>query len=178
VANASKNKGDRFEREAAAYLLEHAADIVLPDCQRLLGAGRKDDIGDLRAFVDVAVQVKAYNNVLAALREGVAGARAQAERSGTELHLAMVPIPRVSRTNPDVVRWLACSYVWPTPVTTDTFAMSGRALTWVRTADEPIDTRVATIATRGLEPVYLGSLQAWLAAYRNRGKIAAQTPSN
>lgn len=168
VANASKKKGDRFEREAAAYLIDQAPDLVLPDCQRYLGAGRKDDIGDLRAFHDTTVQVKAYNDPLAAIRLGVAGARAQSTRADTALHLGMVPVPRASKTDPNVVRWLACTYEWPTPVETESWGLAGRAVNWVRTADQPIDSRVTSISTRGLEPFYLGSMQAWLAAYRTR----------
>lgn len=51
--NASKAKGDRGEREAAALL----CDLLGVPARRKLGAGRLDDVGDLDGVPDTVVQV-------------------------------------------------------------------------------------------------------------------------
>src|SRR6478735_12765266 len=58
VPNTNKRKGDRAEREAVAVLCELAPDLVVARPQRLLGAGRREDTGDLWVFPGVTVQVK------------------------------------------------------------------------------------------------------------------------
>ncbi len=54
MSSPSKNKGDNGEREVQALL----RDILgLPPVRRALGAGRKDDVGDIDGVPNTAVQV-------------------------------------------------------------------------------------------------------------------------
>ena len=46
MTSSSKAKGDKAEREIAAIL----SDQLGIDCKRLLGAGRKEDVGDLHGL--------------------------------------------------------------------------------------------------------------------------------
>jgi hypothetical protein len=54
MTNRNKTAGDRYEREAQALLRDL---LGLPDARRALGAGRKDDIGDIHAVPDTTIQV-------------------------------------------------------------------------------------------------------------------------
>lgn len=97
MANTAKNKGDRFEWKAVRYIQSHEIGANLIDVTtpgRLLGAGRKDDGGDLHLFTDVAVQVKAYKDLGSAVRESAYKAQDQAAYAEKPLGVGMVPIPR------------------------------------------------------------------------------------
>src|SRR5690625_4924548 len=111
MASFSKNKGDRAEREAVEYLQQVADDLVVPRAQRMLGAGRADDVGDLRVLADVAVQVRNYklDSLGAALRSAAMDAVAQAANGDIPHALGLVPYPRARA---GTVRWLAS---WLTP---------------------------------------------------------------
>ena len=65
MTNANKNKGDAAEREIATIL----ADLTGWPVRRKLGAGRKDDEGDLEGIPGTVVQVANWANVLAAVRQ-------------------------------------------------------------------------------------------------------------
>lgn len=54
MTGASKAKGDRGEREVVPLLSRL---LRLPDVRRALGAGRKDDVGDIDGVPNTAVQV-------------------------------------------------------------------------------------------------------------------------
>jgi hypothetical protein len=63
LTNANKQKGDKGERECAALL----ADLLGVPARRALGAGRKDDVGDVYGIPQLVVQVYAgTSNVVAA----------------------------------------------------------------------------------------------------------------
>jgi len=59
VANPQKRKGDDAEREIAAKLTNELGFHV----QRKLGAGRKEDTGDLYGIPDTVVQVASWADV-------------------------------------------------------------------------------------------------------------------
>lgn len=65
VANSSKAKGDRAEREVETIL----RDLLGVPARRALGAGRKDDIGDIHGVPDTVIQVVNWKNVAKAVRE-------------------------------------------------------------------------------------------------------------
>jgi hypothetical protein len=67
VANPNKRKGDRAERELATTLSE----MLNKPIRRMLGAGRKDDTGDLDGIADTAIQVKHWNDITAAITQGI-----------------------------------------------------------------------------------------------------------
>jgi len=64
MANSSKLKGDRAELEVQAWFREH---LGIP-ARRALGAGRKDDIGDIHGVPNTVVQVANRKDVAAAVR--------------------------------------------------------------------------------------------------------------
>ena len=52
--NFAKSKGDRAERDVAAYLREHG----FPFAERRFGAGTAHDRGDIQGLVGIVVEVK------------------------------------------------------------------------------------------------------------------------
>src|SRR5699024_5027038 len=138
MANSSKNKGDRAEREAVEYLQQMIPDLVVPRAQRMLGAGRADDVGDLRVLLDVAVQVRNYklDSLGAALRSAAVDAVGQAANGDMPYALGLVPYPRARSGS---VRWLA---TWVTPpagllIEAHEFASVSKAAAWVRDDQGP-----------------------------------------
>lgn len=164
--NRSKDKGDRAEREAVVVLKSSAPDLALPEARRKLGAGRRDDVGDLDVFDDVTIQVKSLQSVSDALREAVQGAEVQSARARTRLHVGVVPIPRARRNS---VRWLAITREWPAELPDDlpTFSITVRAVDWLRRVDpdSPPDERVLRLSRAG-DVAYLGTISAWTTALR------------
>ncbi|WP_156697999.1 hypothetical protein [Nocardioides sp. Leaf285] len=180
MANKAKNKGDAAEREAVEVLRQMCPDLVRPSAMRMLGAGRKDDIGDLRVFDDVSVQVKCFAPAYMAngLREAAKGASVQrgnaiAQGFDVPFALGMIPIPRQPTSG--AVRWLAAVEKWPVdlPCTPIRFTVAAKLLTWVKDDIGPIGylahPRERRIATHGLsltDTVLVAPVEAWIAAYR------------
>jgi len=65
VTHPSKRKGDRAELEVQGYLCD---ELGYP-ARRALGAGRKDDIGDITGIPDTCVQVTATDRIIDALEK-------------------------------------------------------------------------------------------------------------
>lgn len=182
MANKSKEKGDKAEREMVALLSQFTPDLCVENPDRMLGAGRRDDIGDLRVYPDVTMQVKAYKNLANGLREGAAGALDQQMRSGQPFAVGFTPIPRAPVGNWSKVRWLAAAYDWPDPEvgfrsSTETFqsASLAKAVAWLRdpSVDIPIDERVVELERTGMPTLWVGSVQSWVADYRSAsGRLA------
>jgi len=142
MANSAKDKGDRFEREAVPVLVELLPEFAVTKPMRMLGAGRKDDVGDLHVLADAAVQVKAWDNMGGAIRTAVSGSVIQAGHGDKEYALGMVPVQgaRVHQ-----VHWLACVAPgrWPVPVEpVAEFGMVSKALAWVKDDEGPYGYRV------------------------------------
>jgi hypothetical protein len=69
MANPQKRKGDAAERELAALLNEALLYHGIPVCcERALGAGRKQDTGDIFGLRDHVIQVASWADVAAAAR--------------------------------------------------------------------------------------------------------------
>jgi hypothetical protein len=80
VANSSKRKGDRAELEVQGIL----RDLLGVPARRALGAGRKDDIGDITGVPDLTIQVSNKQaRFYEAIREKPLEAERQRERAGT-----------------------------------------------------------------------------------------------
>ena len=169
MANASKQKGDRGEREAVEVLTCLAPDLLVDKPQRKLGAGRKEDTGDLVVLPDVTIQVKTYGKVETILREAAVGAEAQRVRAGSTFALGMAPIPRARRGS---VRWLAAVLSWPGGDPDDLdlvhVGMVGRAVTHLRREDLGVrrDRRIVAVERAGLPRLYIATIDAWMAAWR------------
>ena len=65
MANPSKRKGDKAELEVQGLLRE----LLGVPARRALGAGRRDDVGDIHGVPDTAVQVANYADLDRAVRE-------------------------------------------------------------------------------------------------------------
>lgn len=78
MANPQKDRGDRAEREVQGLLRDH---LGIP-ARRKLGAGRKDDIGDIDAG-DMTIQVADWKDIGRALREKPRECEQQQGRAGT-----------------------------------------------------------------------------------------------
>lgn len=174
MANPSKAKGDRAERECVEAIVALAPHLVRERPQRMLGAGRKDDVGDLSVVDGVTMQVKALKSVATAVRQAAMGAEAQRLNSMDRFAVGLVPIPRARVGDPTRVRWLASAIHWPDPevgsrATTEHFLVSkfANVQAWLTdiTIDIPIDQRVVELAMAGKPTLWVGTLQAWLNDY-------------
>lgn len=89
MAHPSKRKGDSAELEAARIL----SDLLGVPAKRALGAGRKEDTGDIFGVPDLTVQVANYKNIATALNEKLAECPVQQERAGTTFGACMIRRP-------------------------------------------------------------------------------------
>ena len=65
MANPAKRKGDSAELECQGWFREH---LGVP-ARRALGAGRKDDVGDISGIPDTVISVAAWSDLDRAVRE-------------------------------------------------------------------------------------------------------------
>ncbi len=75
----SKRRGDRAELAVQALI----RDLLGWPARRMLGAGRKDDIGDVTGVPDTTVQVCDWKDLLAAVRTKPRECEQQQLRAGT-----------------------------------------------------------------------------------------------
>jgi hypothetical protein len=173
--NASKNKGDRAEREAVEVLKELASDLVLPNAMRKLGAGRREDTGDLHVFSDVTIQVKSLKNPVDALRAAASGALVQSERAQTRWHVGMAPLPRARKNG---IHWLCVTSEWPTsPIGLfPQFGTTGTAIEYIRSDSKFITVipteRLAMVTRQGKGSLFIGSVDAWIDGLRAARSMA------
>jgi hypothetical protein len=78
VTHPSKRKGDRAELEVQGIL----QDLLGVPARRKLGAGRKDDMGDIDGVPDTTLQVCSYQDIGRAIREKLPETVEQQERAG------------------------------------------------------------------------------------------------
>lgn len=170
MGNRCKRKGDRGELEAVAALVALTpAPFLHENPTRMLGAGRRDDEGDLRVLPGVSVQVKTWADLTRACRESAAGAARQAANAGNPFALGMVPIPRAGKRR-GALRWLAVAHEWPggtgqwEPVAT--FGRTVLAVAHLRDGyggRVPLRLRMARVTVRGRRPLLLAPVEAWVA---------------
>lgn len=72
MSNPQKRRGDAAEREVAGIL----TDLLGVACRRELGAGRRDDMGDIR-LPNTVIQVASYENIADAIRLKVPASEVQ-----------------------------------------------------------------------------------------------------
>jgi hypothetical protein len=65
MANPQKARGDRAELEVQALFRDHLGVFA----RRALGAGRKDDVGDIHGVPNTVIQVANYQDLARAVRE-------------------------------------------------------------------------------------------------------------
>lgn len=78
MSNPSKAKGDRAEREVQGIL----RDLLGVPARRALGAGRKDDVGDIHGVPDTVISVANYADIARAIREKLPDVERQREHAG------------------------------------------------------------------------------------------------
>lgn len=166
--NPNKTKGDRGEREAVRTLVQMAGSDALLDARRKLGAGRRDDMGDLDVLPGVCIQVRCLADVTVALRTAASDAFVQAGRSGALFALGMVPIPRARKS---AVRWLASACEWPALIPDDEIRVVGVTSAAIRharseTLGVPRRRRVAIVRRSDTPDLYVAPLEAWVEAWR------------
>lgn len=79
MSNPQKRKGDAAEREVQGILRDL---LGVPQARRALGAGRKDDIGDIHGLPDTAIQVANYQSLDRAVREKLPDLERQRTNAG------------------------------------------------------------------------------------------------
>jgi hypothetical protein len=187
MANSAKSKGDRAEREAVELLKTLLPDVVNHGAKRELGAGRKEDIGDIvRVVPETVIQVKSYaaSAMATGLRTAAVGSAMQLENAIAQgypmrFSVGLVPIPGAGKNG--AVRWLATCTNWPVelplrliehggPVR---FTSAAKLTAWMRDDMGPHGymafPRTERIATHGLsltDTVLVAPIEAWIAAYR------------
>ncbi len=78
MTSPSKRKGDKAELEVERLLQD---ELGVP-ARRALGAGRKDDMGDIDGIPDTVIQVAAYKDIARAIREKLPEVEQQRQRAG------------------------------------------------------------------------------------------------
>lgn len=78
MAHSSKRKGDRAELEVQGIL----RDLLGTPARRKLGAGRRDDEGDIDGLPDTVIQVAAWDDLVRAVGEKLPATVAQQARAG------------------------------------------------------------------------------------------------
>lgn len=175
MANAAKDKGDRFEWKAVRFIQDHQDGASLIDVTtpgRLLGAGRKDDGGDLHLFTDVAVQVKARKNLGEAVRESAYASIDQAAYADKPHGVGMVPIPRARAER---VSWIftvppdSLPHYGPFAQPKVTFARISDLVAWIQDDTGPKgyrawprDQRIAALSQANAKTVWCMSADVWL----------------
>lgn len=89
MTSASKRKGDAAELEIARILTEQLGGTI----RRRLGAGRRDDTGDLDGLIDTTAQVKNFADITRAVREGLDDSTTQQHNAGTPYGVAFIRRP-------------------------------------------------------------------------------------
>lgn len=86
MTSPSKRKGDKAELELQGILRRH---LGVP-ARRALGAGRKDDIGDITGLPGTVIQVASYTDLVRAVREKVPECVRQQEVAGVQFGATFV----------------------------------------------------------------------------------------
>jgi hypothetical protein len=182
MVNKSKDKGDRFERAFAAHIIQTYPELIsVQKPMRHLGAGRKEDVGDMHLFSDAAIQVKAVAQPGTALRSAATGSVIQAGHAAVPFAVGVVPIFGARGNKP---KWMATTTIdrWPgdlrSPVVE--FGSVSKLMDWISIDEAPLGFRAWGRTERlaqlnGSETrLLVAPLEAWIEDYR-RASTAPQT---
>jgi hypothetical protein len=109
VSNPQKDKGDRAEREVQGLI----RDLTGWPARRQLGAGRKDDVGDISGVPDTCIQVASYADLTRAVREKVPECVVQQERAQATFGATFIRRPANSKL-PSAYPYLVVAEQWAT----------------------------------------------------------------
>jgi hypothetical protein len=79
LTSSAKRKGDDFERVVQGWLRDH---LGVP-ARRKLGAGRRDDVGDMDLVPNTTISCAAWDDLSRAVREKLPELVTQQARAGT-----------------------------------------------------------------------------------------------
>ena len=165
MVNRNKQKGDKGELDAVEFFKFQCPDLVVARPKRMLGAGRKEDIGDLWVFPDVAIQVKVLGPkaLSSALYDSARTSVDQAGHGDMPFALGMV---KIHNARPGTEKWIASVYEWPEEdVHVVPFKAATDAAQWARTHPAPL-TAVARVERGGSPVIFVAPMIAWIDAYR------------
>lgn len=164
MVNRSKAKGDRGEWDAVRYLVELCPDLLVPRPRPMLGAGRKDDVGDLQAFPDAAVQVKVYKpeSISKALYDA---ARTSVNQAANAEKMFAVGMVKIHNARPGTERWLASVLDWPEEVEPVLFKAGTVAAAWAHKHPAPLHA-IGRVERAGSPVIYVAPFGTWVNAYR------------
>lgn len=100
VSNPGKDKGDKGEREVQELLRSL---LHLPGIRRALGAGRKDDVGDIDGVPQTAIQVAWWSNPLTAINAKIGDVERQRRNKRVRFGVLFVRRTRVRSGPPWIV---------------------------------------------------------------------------
>lgn len=104
MTGSAKRKGDRAELEAATLI----RDWLGYPARRMLGAGRRDDVGDIDGVPGHVIQVANWDDVESAVRIKPRKAEAQRVNAGAPYAATFVRFPRAGwRVVLTVEQWAA-----------------------------------------------------------------------
>lgn len=89
MTNPRKAKGDKAELEVQGLLRE----LLGVNARRMLGAGRRDDVGDMAGVPDTTIQIVNRKDVSRAIREKVPKCVEQQNRAETTHGATFVRLP-------------------------------------------------------------------------------------
>jgi hypothetical protein len=164
MVNRSKAKGDKAELDATEWFKRGYPELVVPRPKRMLGAGRKEDEGDLWVFADVAIQVKALlpSALSTALYDCARTSVDQAINGDRPYALGMV---KMHNARPGTERWIASVLEWPEPVEAVPFKAATDAAKWASTHPAPSHA-IARVERGGSPVIFVAPMITWMEAYR------------
>jgi hypothetical protein len=164
MVNRNKAKGDKAEWDAVRYLVDLCPDLLVARPRPMLGAGRKEDIGDLWAFPDAAVQVKAYSptSLSKALYDA---ARTSVDQAGNGDKRFAVGMVKIHNARPGTERWLASVLEWPEEVDPVPFKAGTVAAAWAHKHPAPMHA-IGRVERGGSPVIFVAPMGTWVAAYR------------
>lgn len=168
MTNPQKNKGDKYERAALAHLRATCPDLVSEFADRIKAGSRKD-LGDLYAFDDVVIQVKAMKDAVRGCKAAADGATQQQTNTGKALAVGLVPVYRARQTQ---VNWLFVANRWPVSIAADAHLVTGQTGTAIEHVRNdklgiPRPARTALVRRANDPDLWVGTTEAWVAAYRD-----------
>jgi hypothetical protein len=173
MGNARKRQGDKAELAAILYLAGLAPEHTVERPRRVLGAGRRDDEGDILVFPGVAIQVKAWRQLSDAIREAATGAAQQAVNAEQHYHLGLSK-RHAARTD----SWVASAASWPVSLDLAGIPVIGqtaRAVSIVTSSVEPTTDRIVLVRRQGVPDLYVAHPDAWITAWRTAVSAPARS---
>ena len=165
MGNARKRQGDKAELAAILYLAGLAPEHTVERPRRVLGAGRRDDEGDILVFMPGAYEIGQTLDAIGAAQQAV-----NAER---RYHLGLSK-RHAARTD----SWVASAASWPVSLDLAGIPVIGqtaRAVSIVTSSVEPTTDRIVLVRRQGVPALYVAHPDAWITAWRTAVSAPARS---